>query len=88
MQSGASDDWTHPKAATVHGTLRALPEGHLHRSWELPLVAGSTVAHPHPLASALLHDARGGTATVLCIFPGLKKLPLREFASDFGKGDL
>lgn len=54
----------------------------------LGAATGYTVAHPHPLPSALLHDARGGTAIVLCIFPGLKKLPLREFASDFGKGDL
>lgn len=55
-------------------------------SWGLPLVAGSTAAHPHPLAAALLCDATGGTAKAPRIFPGLEKLPLRETASHLGKG--
>lgn len=46
------------------------------------------MAHPHLLVAVLLRDARGGTAKAPCIFPGLKKLLLREVASDFGKGDL
>ena len=51
-------------------------------------VAGSTMAHPHPQAAVLLRGAGGGIAKAPYIFPGLKKLPLREFASDLGKGDL
>lgn len=70
--------------------LRALWEGRLQPSWELGAApaAGSTVAHPHPLAVALSQDARGGSVKTTCIFPRPKKLPVREFALDLGKGVL